>query len=158
MKPQPLEAQSQARPMFHAALVYSGLVFGLMAFVGPALEAEAWGAVAVIAVAQLVALYRGVPLVKDLTADEPRLVLDGDGLGYRHLGDHWFRRVAWARVGVLERRGDRLWVEFAGAGEDPAGAEFVDLRYLDLDLAAIDAFVATVGAEPGKVIRLRPAA
>ncbi len=134
-----LSTHTTVRPLLQQLVGWSGLLFGLFFLAGPALQSQAFGLAGIVLAIQGLSVWKAAPLLKELTCDLPRLVLEKEGLGFRDLGEDWFREVSWEHIQSMRREGEWFHLSLLARGEEPASLEIVSLQYLNVSLPLLEA-------------------
>ena len=150
--------ETEISPLTRRLSGYALLTFGIFFLAGPALESGSDLLVGALLATQAVAIFLASPLLRELLCDAPRLTIDSDAIGFRHLGDDWLRTISWDRVERCEILPGTLLLEYSETKEEEAGTEAIDLSHAAATAGEIRAALEAVRAIPDNVVPLRQAA
>jgi hypothetical protein len=150
--------ETEIPPLTKTLSAWAVLTFGIFFLAGPALESGSDLLVYSLLAVQALAIVKATPLLRELLCDRPRLTVDDEGLGFRHLGDDWLRPIAWSRVVRWEVLPGTLLVEYSETKEEEGGVEVMDLAYATHSAEEVRAALEAATTLPENVVPLRKAA
>lgn len=150
--------QTENSPLTSRLSAWALLTFGIFFLAGPALESGSDTLVGTLLAVQALAIWQASPLLRELLCDRPRLTIDGDALGFRHLGDDWLREISWDRIERCEVLPGYLLLEYTETKDEEGGTETLDLAFGTATAAEIQAALDDARGIPDNVVPLRRAA